>query len=158
MQQIFCWHHRKKILTKQVNYTIMFVYLQVVKNNYFCRYSRARDKLFLMTEKIFLIYDVHCTKAVASAMSSFHDQKVICQKVVSCFYKTYVRPDLEYYASIWSPNLAKDIDALEKVQRHATKMVRGLGLLSYEQRLKLPSFLVSVLFIDPYFILKVINF
>ena len=32
----------------------------------------------------------------------------------------YVRPHLKYYASIWSPSLAKEIDALEKVQNCAT--------------------------------------
>ena len=40
------------------------------------------------------------------------------------------------YLAIWSPSLAKDINALEKVQKRAKKMVRGLGNLLYEQKLK----------------------
>ena len=34
---------------------------------------------------------------------------------------------------LWSTSLAKDIDVLEKVQKRATKMVRGLGRLPYER-------------------------
>ena len=34
---------------------------------------------------------------------------------------------------VWNPYLAKDIDVLEKVQRHATKLLHGL---SYEDRLE----------------------
>ena len=36
----------------------------------------------------------------------------------------------------WSPQFRKDIDAIEKVQRRATRLIRGLARLSYEERLK----------------------
>ena len=51
----------------------------------------------------------------------------ISKDLFAFLYKTYVRPHLEYCASIWSPSLAKDIDVLEKVQKWAMKMVTGLG-------------------------------
>ena len=57
-------------------------------------------------------------------------------------YKTLVRPHLEYGNVVWGPLFQKDIQAIEKVQRRATKMVPGLGNLSYTERLrhlKLPS-------------------
>ena len=50
-------------------------------------------------------------------------------------YKSYVRPHMEYCVQAWSTYLVKDIECLEKVQRSATKMVRGLDHMSYDKRL-----------------------
>lgn len=51
-------------------------------------------------------------------------------------FKTLIRPTLEYASVIWSPFLKKDIVALENVQRRATKIVKEISSLSYEERLK----------------------
>ena len=52
-------------------------------------------------------------------------------------YKMYVYPHLEYCVQVWSPFLAGDINALERVQHRATKLIPTIANLSYEQRLKL---------------------
>ena len=57
-------------------------------------------------------------------------------------FTALVRPHLEYGQAIWSPFLRKYINLIENVQDRATKLVNGLGKLSYQERLsklKLPT-------------------
>ena len=59
------------------------------------------------------------------------------KKLIIPLYKAVVRPRLEYCIQAWIPYYRKkDIDTLERIQRRATKMIPGLGDLSYEERLE----------------------
>ena len=45
-----------------------------------------------------------------------------------------VRPHLEYCTKVGSPQLKKDVELLEQVQKQITKVIRGLEHPSYEEK------------------------
>lgn len=64
--------------------------------------------------------------------SFLHLDKDMFKKI----FVAIVRPHIEYGEAVWNPKAKKLISSLEKVQRRASKMVPGLGNLSYEERLR----------------------
>ncbi|KFQ72054.1 hypothetical protein N335_10341, partial [Phaethon lepturus] len=58
------------------------------------------------------------------------------RKLILPLYSTLVRPHLQSCIQLWSPQHRKDMDLLERVQSRATKMIRGMEQLSYEDRLR----------------------
>jgi len=75
-------------------------------------------------------------KAFSMLVIIKHNFKHLTLQLFTMLYKNMVRSHLDYCSSGWSPYMKKDIEALEKVQKRATKILPQLKHMNYSDRHK----------------------
>ena len=78
-----------------------------------------------------LSFDINASKIVAGANSRHLETKQFMN-----LYKTLVRPKVEYCMTVAQPVYKKEKEKIERVQRRATKLVKGIENKAYSERLE----------------------
>ena len=113
----------------------------MIKNGKMVKLGVTKEKkdLGIYTTNI-LKPSMQCTKATSKARSVLgmirRHFKTIDAEEFHILYASYIRPHMEYCVQVWSPYLRKDIECLERVQMSATKIVKGLRKMEYEERFR----------------------
>ncbi|CAC5361163.1 unnamed protein product [Mytilus coruscus] len=106
----------------------------------FIALSKVNEEDLGVTFESNLKFEKHISTIVNKAQRVLslihHSFDYMDQDMFLTLYKSIVRPLLEYATCVWSPHLKKDIRKLESVQRRATKLVKNINHLSYEDRLR----------------------
>ena len=118
--------------------------LQLGYNNQKHKYYIKDAEIKKVTEekdlRVLISEDLKPKKQIANIVKKANRLLGMISRTLTCknkanimnLYKTLVRPILDYAAAIWNPYKKKDIEKLERVQRRATRMIRGLRNLTYE--------------------------
>ncbi|XP_053896737.1 dynein regulatory complex protein 9 isoform X3 [Malaclemys terrapin pileata] len=104
--------------------------LQVYQTQKKC--SNAESDLFNEIEKLRIKNDEEIRVHVE--IENFLRQQQM--EVIVPLYSALVRSQQEDCDQFWALHFGKDVDRLKRVQRRATKMIKGLENLTYEERLK----------------------
>ena len=87
-----------------------------------------------------LTFDKHMQSKIDKVNSNMgcirRTMETLNAETFKLLFTALVRPHVEYANAVWSPYLKKHIDAVENVQRRATKYLPGFYDMPYPDRLK----------------------
>ena len=101
------------------------------RSDYFLKGERIKDDNEEKDLGVIITKDMKQKRHVAEIAKKGNKILGMIRRTITCknvqnimnFYKTLVRPILDFFSGIWNPYLKQDIEKLEKVQRRATKMI-----------------------------------
>ena len=109
-----------------------------LKGNKLKEVAEEKDLGIIITQDMKFKRHIAETVKKANKILGMIRRSITCkdQEIIMRFYKSLVRPILDYGSGIWNPYQKQDIEKIEKIQRRATKMIRGMRKLTYGERLR----------------------